>query len=96
MANHIIAGESAVPVIWRTRDVADLYGVDESTVRRWERSGRLRAARFDPGGNRYWLRHEIIADSLADSTVGAAAPAAIVDSIVAATKRIHRSREMAR
>lgn len=51
--------------VWRAGDVASLYGVDESTVHRWERSGRLRRARRDPGGSKYWLRHELLAD-LAD------------------------------
>jgi hypothetical protein len=36
-----------VDAIWRAVDLAELYGVDESTVHRWERAGRLRPARRD-------------------------------------------------
>lgn len=68
----------------RAGAVAALYGVDESTVHRWERSGRLRGARRDPGGGKYWLEAEILADLLAGVpepavSSGASSVATLVD-----------------
>ena len=34
--------------VWRAGDVAALYGVDLSTVHRWERTGRLRCLAATP------------------------------------------------
>lgn len=87
-----------VPAIWRARDIAQLYGVDESTVRRWERAGALRAARLDPGGAKYWLRDEIIADTRAHADGHGVEPPRVphVDVLVASTKRPRRRREVAR
>ena len=48
--------------LWRAADLAEVYGVDESTVHRWERDGKLRRARRDPGGCKYWLRDEVLGD----------------------------------
>lgn len=75
----------------RAGEVAALYGVDESTVHRWERSGRLRGARRDPGGGKYWLEAEILEDLLA----GVAEPpvssgASSVATLVDVTRRPRR------
>ncbi len=83
-------------VIWRARDIAELYGVDESTVRRWERSGTLRAARRDPGGNKYWLRDEILADSRAGPDAHRELATALLEGWVSTTRRPRRRREVAR
>ncbi len=75
----------------RAGEVAALYGVDESTVHRWERTGRLRCARRDPGGGKYWLEAEIVEDLLADPAAAAvSAAAAGVATLVDATRRPRR------
>lgn len=68
----------------RADEVAALYGVDESTVHRWERAGRLRGARRDPGGGKYWLEAEILDDLLAggadaQASSGSSSVAILVD-----------------
>lgn len=75
----------------RAGEVAALYGVDESTVHRWERTGRLRGARRDPGGGKYWLEAEILEDLLADpAEASASARASSVATLVDVTKRPRR------
>ena len=80
--------------VWRAGDVAALYGVDESTVHRWERSGRLRPARRDPGGAKYWLRDELVGDLTAEPQPRAEAQRAtttlVVAELAAATRRSRR------
>ena len=51
------------------REVADLFGVDISTVRRWERAGHLRSVRVGERGPRRFRRQEIqrLLDSLGES-----------------------------
>lgn len=82
--------------VWRAEDVAALYGVDQSTVYRWERAGQLRRARRDPGGGKYWLGHELLADLAAepdeDGSSPAGAPTAEVAELVAATRRQRQRR----
>lgn len=82
-------------VIWRAADVAAVFGVDESTIHRWERTGRLRAARRDPGGTKYWLPDEIGEDLRrpAPERVPAAAPRPLdVGDLVVATRKQRRRR----
>lgn len=75
----------------RVGEVAALYGVDESTVHRWERRGRLRGARRDPGGGKYWLESEILEDLLAgQAQPRATAEAGSVATLVEVTKRPRR------
>lgn len=75
----------------RAGEVAALYGVDESTVHRWERSGRLRGARRDPGGGKYWLEAELLEDLLADPVEAAvSAGASSLATLVDVTKRPRR------
>ena len=50
----------------RADEVGALFGVDASTVHRWERAGRLRRARRDPGGTKYWLADELRQDLAAE------------------------------
>jgi predicted site-specific integrase-resolvase len=78
-------------MVWRAGDVADLYGVDNSTVHRWERSGRLRPSRRDPGGFKYWLAHEVLED-LAKPVASVPRPVVhrSVDELVSATRRPRR------
>lgn len=73
--------------MWRVSDVAEFYGVDKSTVHRWERSGRIRAARRDPGGTKYWLRSEVIEDALRAPARHVAPHETNVDALVSATRR---------
>jgi excisionase family DNA binding protein len=57
----------------RPREVAELFGVRVSTITRWTRLGRLRAAVSTPGGHRRYLRADVL--SLRDRSedeVGAA------------------------
>ena len=80
--------------LWRAADLAGVYGVDESTVHRWERSGKLRRARRDPGGCKYWLPEEVLGD-LGEGTDEARAdvqPVVAVPALVAATRRPHGRR----
>jgi excisionase family DNA binding protein len=44
----------------RPREVAELFGVRVSTVTRWTRLGRLRAAVSTPGGHRRYLRADVL------------------------------------
>jgi hypothetical protein len=76
----------------RAADVAELYGVDESTVHRWERAGRLRPARRDPGGAKYWLDDELLADLTAPPPAQPAAAEASqrVATLVEVTRRPRR------
>lgn len=72
----------------RAGQVAALYGVDESTVHRWERSGRLRGARRDPGGSKYWLEAEILEDLLAvPAAASEPSEASDVATLVEVTRR---------
>ncbi len=73
--------------LWRVSDVAEFYGVDTSTVHRWERSGRIRAARRDPGGTKYWLRSEVVEDALSAPAPGGVNNEAHVDALITATRR---------
>ncbi len=80
----------------RADEVGALFGVDASTVHRWERAGRLRRARRDPGGTKYWLADELRQDLAASGDDG---PGASVrpgrgrpDAVVAATRRPRRRR----
>ncbi len=77
--------------LWRMTDVAELYGVDASTVHRCERTGRVRAARRDPGDTKYWLAAEVLAD-IANPPVAPSEPArsSDVDRLVEATRRRRR------
>ena len=80
--------------LWRAVDLAEVYGVDESTVHRWERDGKLRRARRDPGGCKYWLRDEVLGD-LSEGRQDAAPetqPVVAVPALVAATRRPHGRR----
>jgi hypothetical protein len=78
-------------VVMRADALAELYGVDESTIHRWERAGRLRAARRDPGGVKYWLRDEILADLTAPPDEPADEPADNrVTELVVASRRPRR------
>ena len=83
--------DARAPLLWRAADVAALYGVDESTVHRWERSGRIRASRRDPGGTKYWVRDEIIADATSPTTSRGGALTS-VEQLVTATRRPRRRR----
>lgn len=76
----------------RAPQLAELYGVDESTVHRWERAGRLRAARRDPGGAKYWLYEELLADLTAPPAAqpGSAEASQRVAGLVEATRRPRR------
>lgn len=78
------------PRLWRAADVAAFYGVDQSTVHRWERAGRIRAARRDPGGTKYRVGAEIVDDALARPAPQPAASMPL-SSLVAATRK-RRSR----
>lgn len=83
--------------VWRASDVAEVYGVDASTVHRWERRGRLRAARRDPGGAKYWLADEVLADLTAEPpappiSTPAELPLRSVNDLAAATRRPRRRR----
>lgn len=78
--------------LWRVGDLAELYGVDESTVHRWERTGTLRAARRDPGGTKYWLAAEVLADVADPPAASEPAPQRPVGELVAATRRPRRRR----
>ncbi|MDP9021396.1 MAG: MerR family DNA-binding transcriptional regulator [Actinomycetota bacterium] len=83
----------AMPTLWRAADVAHFYGVDESTVHRWERAGRIRRSRRDPGGKKYWIRREVIADALDMQPPGMeAVPVVAADDLVAATRKTRRRR----
>ncbi|WP_052665870.1 hypothetical protein [Nitriliruptor alkaliphilus] len=79
--------------VWRAGDVASLYGVDLSTVHRWERSGRLRSSRRDPGGAKCWLAHEVLEDLTAPPPLEAVPDPVVsmsVDELVAATRKPRR------
>ncbi len=79
----------------RADQVGALFGVDASTVHRWERAGRLRRARRDPGGTKYWLADELRQDLAAasgDEPRRGAAPVVAVEHVVAATRRPRRRR----
>jgi hypothetical protein len=78
--------------LWRVGEVAALYGVDESTVHRWERTGTLRAARRDPGGTKYWLASEVLADVADPPVAPEPAPQRPVGELVAATRRRRQRR----
>lgn len=83
----------AVTEVLRATDLAALYGVDVSTVQRWERAGRVRPARRDPGGKKYWLAEEIHEDLLAAPEADPApevTPILDVAALVAATRRPRR------
>ena len=41
------------------RDVADLFGVDISTIRRWEQAGHLQSVRIGARGHRRFRQKEI-------------------------------------
>jgi excisionase family DNA binding protein len=51
------------------REVAELFGVDVSTIRRWERAGYLRSVRIGERGHRRFRQQEIqrAMDSFAES-----------------------------
>jgi hypothetical protein len=79
--------------VWRAGDVATLYGVDLSTVHRWERTGRLRTSRRDPGGAKYWLAHELLEDLTAPPEPEPAPDPVVsmsVGELVAATRKPRR------
>lgn len=42
-------------------EVASYYHVDPKTVTRWAQSGKLRTARFTPGGHRRFWETDVIA-----------------------------------
>lgn len=44
---------------YRVQEVADRMGVSDDTVRRWIKSGRLRAFKL-PGGNITLIRHDAL------------------------------------
>ena len=50
------------------REVAELFGVDVSTIRRWERAGYLRSVRIGERGHRRFRQQEIqrLMDSFAE------------------------------
>ena len=50
------------------REVAALFGVDVSTIRRWERAGYLRSVRIGERGHRRFRQQEIqrLMDSFAE------------------------------
>ncbi len=88
MGNHAFSlTASRGPRLWCVAEVAELYGVDKSTVHRWERSGRIRAARRDPGGTKYWLSSEIIDDALRTPARYVATDETNVEALVPATRR---------
>jgi hypothetical protein len=74
--------------VWRAGDVATLYGVDLSTVYRWERTGRLRRSRRDPGGGKYWLAHELLEDLTAPPPEPEPAPDPVVAMQVRGEPRV--------
>ena len=79
----------------RVGEVGALFGVDASTVHRWERAGRLRRARRDPGGTKYWLADELRQDLAAasdESPSRGTAPVVVVEHVVAATRRPRKRR----
>ena len=79
--------------VWRAADVASLYGVDPSTVHRWERTGRLRGSRRDPGGAKCWHAHELLEDLTApppSEPVPNPAVSMSVDELVAVTRKPRR------
>jgi excisionase family DNA binding protein len=41
------------------REVAELFGVDITTVRRWEQAGHLRAVRVGPRGHRHFRQSDL-------------------------------------
>jgi excisionase family DNA binding protein len=41
------------------REVAELFGVDITTVRRWEQAGHLHAVRVGPRGHRHFRQSEL-------------------------------------
>lgn len=45
--------DAAPPVFLRTAEVAELCGVDTTTVRRWADAGKLTAVRIAGGPRRY-------------------------------------------
>lgn len=51
------------------REVAELFSVDISTIRRWERAGYLRSVRIGVRGHRRFRQQEIqrLMDSFGDS-----------------------------
>ena len=60
-------------------------------MHRWERSGRLRGARRDPGGGKYWLEAEILEDLLAGPVEAAvSAGTRSVAALVEVTRRPRR------
>jgi hypothetical protein len=42
------------------RAVADLFNVQERSVQRWERAGRLRGHRLAPGGEVLYFRRDVM------------------------------------
>lgn len=79
----------------RAEEVGALFGVDASTVHRWERRGKLRRARRDPGGTKYWLADELRQDLAAEDDANkpaGGAPVVAVGHVVAATRRPRRRR----
>lgn len=44
-----------------TRQVAKLLGVGPTSVRRYERNGRLPAVQETPGGHRKWRKSDVVA-----------------------------------
>lgn len=79
----------------RAEDVGALFGVDASTVHRWERGGKLRRARRDPGGTKYWLADELRQDLATqddERQPAGAGPVVAVGHVVAATRRPRRRR----
>lgn len=81
--------------VWRAADVAALYGVDLSTVHRWERAGRLRRSRRDPGCAKYWLAHELLGDLATPPEPEPVVDPVLtmsLDELVAATRKPRRRR----
>lgn len=68
---------------WTTREVGNRYGYDDSTVRRWCESGKIKAVKM-PSGT--WRIHSSVVDSLGaaglppQERVGRHAPAEFQDA----------------
>ena len=43
----------------RIREVANLFGVDITTIRRWEKAGHLHSVRVGPRGHRHFRQSDV-------------------------------------